>query len=263
MGTETRNKKSEDTRRIMSRIRFLKMMPALTDEEKNELENLTNKTDITYSPPAQKDTKPSKIIQINEDLISRLFLQFFEQIHHKKFIINEDNREVFRALCKYFAKDNSFSDSNLSSIVGLNFSLSKGIFLAGSVGTGKTSMMDVFMKVGVFLFQKLGYKHMLFRKYNCKKIVSDYMNKSNIEGQNLDKYHKNNIYFDDLGTEQKAYNHNLMQDILEERYDQRAITFLTSNLSLKDIEDRYDVRVRDRFNEMFNIIPLDGKSFRK
>ena len=81
------------------------------------------------------------------------------------------------------------------------------------------------------------------------------------------KYNKAAVmYFDDFGTESNASNFgikNLMKDILEERYANNKRTFLTSNLSLPEIQEKYGDRVYDRLQEMFNIIQMSGDSFRR
>ena len=51
------------------------------------------------------------------------------------------------------------------------------------------------------------------------------------------------------------------------RYDifqtYKKLTHITMNLDTDDIKDMFSERLVDRFREMFNIISLTGKSFRK
>jgi hypothetical protein len=52
-------------------------------------------------------------------------------------------------------------------------------------------------------------------------------------------------------------------DLLSHRYDKMKVTAISSNLTMKQIEERYGLRLADRFNEMFHKIAFTGKSFRR
>ncbi|EOA55602.1 hypothetical protein HMPREF1214_03725 [Bacteroides sp. HPS0048] len=90
----------------------------------------------------------------------------------------------------------------------------------------------------------------------------------------LDLYTYNNgnprtICFDELGREPRPAKYfgtelNVMQYIFQCRYELRreALTHVTTNLTVEEIQDKYGAYIADRINEMFNVIRLDGASRR-
>lgn len=56
---------------------------------------------------------------------------------------------------------------------------------------------------------------------------------------------------------------NPIADILEFRYQEMLPTFITSNLTPKQLLEKYGKRVVDRFNEMFDVIILRSESYRQ
>lgn len=170
------------------------------------------------------------------------------------FILDEYNQKIFEKLCIYF--------SDLSS--------KKGILLAGPIGCGKTSLMNVFS-----LNQKSSYQVI-----SCRKVGSDYSQKG-IEGieQNISNIESGtNIFgqkiigkcFDDLGAENpniKRFGNelNVMEEIFLSRYDKLnssnyAVTHCTTNLTLAEIKEMYGDRVYSRLKEMFIMIAFDINS---
>ena len=111
-----------------------------------------------------------------------------------------------------------------------------------------------------------------FQVVSCRQIIRDYT----IEGAKvLNRYGKESestIYFDDLGLEEvnaKMFGNsaNVMGEILLDRYEsfkrKRVLTFASSNLTATQFEEVYGARMRDRMKEMFNVIKVEGNSFRK
>ncbi|WP_203532575.1 P-loop NTPase family protein [Draconibacterium halophilum] len=103
-----------------------------------------------------------------------------------------------------------------------------------------------------FEFEKEGYK--VINRYSKNPVDLSYSNPIP------------SIYcFDDLGVEQvqKYFGNecNVMGEILLSRYDlfvSKGIpTYLTTNLSASEIEEKYGNRVRSRMREMFNLIAFD------
>ncbi|MBN9294007.1 MAG: ATPase [Flavobacteriia bacterium] len=129
----------------------------------------------------------------------------------------------------------------------------KGILLVGTIGCGKTSLMQ--------LFNILTHQH---RKYTVKPtrtIAGEFLQNG------YDTIHKygnsDTIYcFDDLGIEQNMKHFgnesNVMAEILLSRYDllrsRGTITHATTNLNANELEKLYGNRVRSRLREMFNLI---------
>lgn len=175
------------------------------------------------------------------------------------FVIDDQNRDIFKLLCLYFTRDPEFENSE-------DFSLDKGMALIGPVGCGKTTLLHGFninpynsyvqvsCRTVAGDYSKLGEDAINF--YSAGKIVSpnDYWGQSNV-----------GYFFDDLGTEPTTKKHfgnviSVMEEIILNRYDVPALkgkTHLTSNLSADDIGEVYGTRVRSRMREMMNWIEFD------
>ena len=172
------------------------------------------------------------------------------------FKVDDDNRRVIADMFNYFL--------NIPGKLDLN----KGLWLEGDLGTGKSSLMQIFSKF--MIARQDGYMIHI-----CSHIANEY----SIHGS-IDKYTYNQsgycgkpvlMCFDELGRESCPANHfgqklNVMQHILHIRYSLWQIeglkTFITTNLDADGIEELYDDYIRDRRKEMFNIIALTGKSRR-
>lgn len=182
------------------------------------------------------------------------------------FIITPQNEIVIKQLVKYFCN-----------IPQDKVDLTKGIFLRGPYGTGKTLIMTA--------FSNWPLNKRKFRLKKCRDIQKDaanegfealikYTKKSyNFKNQTHAKENGPIDYcFDDLGAEKvtKFYGTeiNVMEELILDRYDEfletKMITHATSNIKDGDlIEKYYSGRSRDRMREMFNFVDLLGKSHRK
>ena len=52
-------------------------------------------------------------------------------------------------------------------------------------------------------------------------------------------------------------------EIMEHRYRQQLFTFITTNLTPKQIREKYGDRIADRFNEIMKCIVFANPTFRK
>lgn len=178
-------------------------------------------------------------------------LQLFEYFS-MQLTVDEDNANIVEQLCKYFAADNAFDGD-----------LSKGLFLMGPVGVGKTSMMKFFMKNQVSSY----------RVDSCRDVESRF----SVDGEECIDYYSFNLNvainadpfghqsigfcFDDLGTESNSKHFgkekNVMAEIILNRYDNQLpfnTTHITTNLTADKIKEQYGTRVTDRLREMFNVV---------
>lgn len=76
------------------------------------------------------------------------------------------------------------------------------------------------------------------------------------------------LAIDDIGREPKElldYGNILspVADLMEYRYDKRLFTIATTNLTPKELTERYGERIGDRFAEMMHVVTFGGKSFRR
>lgn len=195
---------------------------------------------------------------LNVDLAAykRWFMYIAKQTTKGSFQIDDRNKDLVNDLFLYF----HFQKGRLD--------LRKGLWLEGPVGTGKSTLMQVFS-------QYLKSLQMGFRVYICSQVTTDY----SLTGD-LSRYLDNAgwsssgpvpMCFDELGREPlpaKYYGTelNVMQHILHIRYSYWQTTglrtFVTTNANGNDIERLYGDFIRDRRKEMFNIIPVTGDSRR-
>ncbi len=177
------------------------------------------------------------------------------ELYGKKFKIYESDYGLIYKLIAYFLKDEATAFQ-----YGIN--LEKGILLAGPVGCGKTSIMNIMKHL-----TPVGHK---FYVKPCREISFEFIQDGY---QVLHKYSTGRlehsdpkiICFDDLGVENnlKYYGNecNVMAEVLLSRYDifisKRIPTHITSNLSASEIESHYGLRVRSRLRELVNLIAYD------
>ena len=177
------------------------------------------------------------------------------------FNIPESDYPLISKLIAYFLKDEATASQH-------GIDLSKGILLAGPVGCGKTSIMNI-MKY----LTPVGHK---FSIKPCREVSFEFIQDGY---QVLHKYSTGNLYhndpkiicFDDLGVESnlKYYGNecNVMAELLLSRYDifisKRIPTHITSNLSASEIEQHYGIRVRSRLRELVNLIAYDKNTHDK
>lgn len=140
----------------------------------------------------------------------------------------------------------------------------KGILLVGTIGCGKTSLMQ--------LFNLITYPNRKYIVKPTRSIAGEFLQNGYTA---LHKYgNTETIYcFDDLGIEQNMKHFgnesNVMAEILLSRYDllrtRGIITHATTNLNANELEKLYGNRVRSRLREMFNLItfPENAEDLRK
>ncbi|MFA6260380.1 MAG: hypothetical protein WC760_02860 [Bacteroidia bacterium] len=147
----------------------------------------------------------------------------------------------------------------------------KGIMLRGNVGSGKS----ILFRTHRTLLQHDEYR-VLFRKFTfttCEAVAKQYQAKGD---HYIEKYTTravtfdygrpvlSHVCFDDLGNEEPKNHYGnyreVMKDIITERYDHFVdhglITCATTNLTMDEIEKRYDPRVRSRLEQMCNVIGI-------
>lgn len=134
----------------------------------------------------------------------------------------------------------------------------KGLLLIGTKGNGKTTMLRVLN----FLLQDAQF-------FTAKEIWEN-----EHKSQDLRDLHLNYfvdfplLLIDDLGIEEESCKvfgetRHPLEDVITQRYARDRTTIITTNLSLKAIEERYGGRVLDRLYEMYTMIKYDAPSYRR
>lgn len=173
------------------------------------------------------------------------------------FTLDDDNKNIIKLLCIYFSKDDNLMIQNFP-----QYSTRKGLLIAGNCGTGKTLMMRLFKEIVKNLTSQA------FRMTSTNAVVREYDESGS---QALKMYLKGRWFFDDFGSENMGKHYGkdeeVFKTIIEERYNQfienGMQTYLTTNLTISQIKNRYGDRVASRINEMFNVIMMGGNDRRK
>lgn len=183
----------------------------------------------------------------------------------------EAHKKLLKILLAYFTGNPFFESNNVGS-------LSKGILLTGSVGSGKTLLLEkVFKDYTSDILQKNSYIPFNFKdiaedyKINGDKAFSEISEYKDYSG-GIPKIITRPILIDDLGAGDfilKNFGNdiNLIDKIIDVRYRifsrYRKITHATTNLYVSDFKNIVDERTVSRMAEMFNIIELQDTDFRK
>jgi len=167
----------------------------------------------------------------------------------KIFELNNANRYIIGQIALWYANDIRFDGD-----------LNKGLLIRGTCGTGKTLSVQALNRI-IYLGQKMHagfvYSVDLQRFYANQDIES-------IESLKKRTY----TIIDDLGVErvEAKYFGNVQEpfnDLFDYRYRNELLSIITTNLMPSEIEDRYGIRILDRFKETLNDLVLDYDSFRK
>lgn len=169
------------------------------------------------------------------------------------FKVTQDNKNILNELYNYVHAEGKLNPN-------------KGILLYGDVGTGKSTLIKILAE-----YQRLYNRG--FKCINCASLTAQFATYG-IEALNESTWNEgykgiNPIEraFDELGRETIPAKHygndlNVMQHIIQIRYDLKAKTHITTNLFPEQIESMYGQHIYDRCIEMFNFIELKGESYR-
>ena len=178
------------------------------------------------------------------------------------FLLYNEDAEVLTKLYAYITGDDGLCTKYA-------IDTSKGVFLVGGIGVGKTVFMHI-LRQAYPLNERFVVKP-------CQQIALEYIDQgANVLmrfGRNyvdhIDINTINRAYcFDDLGAEEatKHYGNdaNVMAQIIQMRYNifqsRKVLTHFTSNLTADQIDVYYGARVRSRLKEMCNWIEFPKAS---
>jgi len=207
-----------------------KLSVSLTDTERELMTEYENKHGMGEPNEKLKEyvaslhAEPDDVgFEVNFPVLVPIFLSEFGVIEGKRY---EDNNDNLITVLYYFCKDERFFNcDNLSKLTKPSFD--KGLLIIGPYGNGKTSTMRVLKSL-------FNHTPLTFKSYTTNKIVSTFEGYKDVSERTayLDRTKTKTACFADLMTEEDASNYgkfNLMKDILEERYNNQAKTYITMN----------------------------------
>lgn len=212
--------------------------------------------------PDEYSLHANMVMEIGNNLMLREF---------SGFQVDEHNRNVLKFLTYYFngckLAEKVFPEEN--------YKIHKNLLLIGEPGTGKTMLMQIFSD-----YLRATKNDNYFRNISATQLMNYYKVHSHIDKYTFNEMADStvsegspfNVCFNDLGImieNQKSYGTILTQVTDEflfaryEIYQQFGKRYhITSNLNVKDLKERFEGRLVDRFKS-FNVIELHGGSRRK
>lgn len=214
--------------------------------------------------PKTSNKRLEKLIKFADSRAGQLFRD-----PNKKLEIDESNREVVEDLLDYFIDKSGKLDPT------------KGVFIFGRVGRGKTLIMRLFSRLHAF---RMLPKETAFPVIPMLRVCDQIVSRKNIEEvyyERMEGLLRRSICFDDVGSEgddNRQVNHfgnkitpfaQLIERMAHE-YNRPGgpLWHITSNYDPRVEENNffervYGVRTASRVLEMFNIIELGGVDKRR
>ena len=219
-------------------------------------------SDIKASAYWDKVDNSSKPLKHTAEDLFDIFLRKADYLVQKTgrdaFVLDEFNTQIIKRLCLYFA------DDPRSEKFGLD--RKKGLLLMGFTGCGKTMIMKAFatnmlksyrmMRTVDISYDFVEYGLSVIRNHGVELTIPSDPYGHTTAG----------VCYDDLGNEDERRRFgdkvNVLADIISRRYDMLPynMTHVTTNLSPKNIEEIYGLRIRSRMAEMFNPVPFSDES---
>lgn len=159
--------------------------------------------------------------------------------------------------------------------------LTKGIYLAGKTGTGKSTALTLLLALAEALKVQISIDNdvrpMAWQEVRTDDVVDEYMRSGTFYklvsklGRSVDFKTEQILCLQDLGTEQSECNFkgnrvSPLRSVLEARGDNLAtVTLISSNIPLghESLADRYGDRVQSRLCGMCNYLTLGGGDRRR
>lgn len=220
-----------------------------------------------------QDTPKNSMKIIEESAIKKVFeYRRLNMYLERGYQVDQFNKEPLECLIYLFSQNPKMllygdrpEHPNPKPVILNAPSLMKGAYLFGEPGTGKTDAFKIFDFVAYYSAQNWGYNKLKYKTMSAAYFVSDYKQaeRNNMQGELWDKYLYGKTYVDDLGLEEKFYGDELIARFILAKYDvwknnPDNMLFVSSNLNLSELCNRYGQHLADRIVEMCNIIKIQG-----
>jgi len=136
-----------------------------------------------------------------------------------------------------------------------------GLLICGGTGNGKTTMARA-------LFRTIQQcNNVSFREETAANFAKLEAQRDENRYQLVNLRQAEYLLLDDLGVEPvsvKVWGNEVspVAELLTQRYNLQKFTIVTSNLKVKELEERYGDRIADRILEMFNVLSFKNESYR-
>lgn len=209
--------------------------------------------------------EPLKCSLSNSDL-KRVLVRIGEaKCVPRKFVIDDDNRFTYENLFKWVTGDESLKSINPISGEVEQGSLTKGIYICGPTGTGKTMCLNIFRTfidaIGAMVTIKGRGRYCLAWTTYFATDVSQMMQDYGTVSLLVNDYPV--LCIQDIGSEVQTVSHfgtksNAVEQIIQMRGEQNLnlITVLSSNYRIKGIP--YGSRIESRLCQMCNYYEIKG-----
>lgn len=147
-----------------------------------------------------------------------------------------------------------------------NYVPTRGFLYKGPTGKGKTFLMQVFanwLKAFKCSYLSNGKEMpMNLEIVSARRIAAEYTDERDGGAQVIQRYSEMPLLcIDDIAAEGREQNNfgnrlNVVNEILDRRYEKNLITFATTNLDRLTKEDGFDDRMRRRIMALFNIVSI-------
>ena len=195
-----------------------------------------------------------------------------DNLFENKFDFDGQGAVYFKLLVAYFSMDFEFFE--LAKKLDIDHpSFTKGLYLGGNFGVGKTWLMRLFQRNNrqVFTLQNAKAIADLFEAKGEKAMDQFIESPSLPENDAENFFHKRmGLCIDDLGTEQVKTHYgnkkNVIGDLIELRYtngNTGPMLHVTTNLTGDQLKEFYGPRITSRLRETMNIIDFIGEDLRK
>ena len=139
----------------------------------------------------------------------------------------------------------------------------KGLFLIGGVGTGKTYSVATFAKFVIDRGNDALIKNVASFLTELKEKMVNNKDKKSYYEHLSDITHSAVLILDDIGVEKASdWVKEILYFIVNERYENGAITCFTSNYPLSELAERIGPRIVSRIRETCEVIELGGEDRR-
>lgn len=138
-----------------------------------------------------------------------------------------------------------------------------GILCCGTCGLGKTTLVSAMRKV----LETIGMNCPGLMTIKAGLVVAPAMSVMRQPEKITELSNFPLLCIEDLGREMAEINdygnrYSPIRELIERRYDSQRFTIITTNLTAKQITEKYGTRIGDRFNEMLEMVVFCGESFR-